>query len=617
MTATSRFLLPALLCAIAASLLYCFGLGGDFLIDDRPTITLNGAVHLTSLDGDSLSKAAYSFYAGNGTRALPMLTFALDHWRAGLDPTAFKVTNITIHGVTTLALAFLLRLLLSLAGWPPRRGAYCALAISLAWALHPLQVSSVLYIVQRMQTMGTLFLVLALWAYLTARQAQMEGRGSRGHWLVVALLWCLALACKEDSVLLPAYALLLELMVLHFRARSPVLANGLRKGYLLATVAGAALFLFVLVPHYWRWEAYPFRDFSTPERLLTQARVLVMYLGQIVFPLPGHMPFFYDGLQPSRGLLQPPGTLWSLLLLTALGVIAWLCRKRRPLFTLGIALFFAGHFVSSNVVGLELVFEHRNHFALVGVLIAVADLIMAAADKWRLPARATGIITVVLLGLLATATTFRLDTWNNDPLEFAYESTRIAPGSERAWSMLCQGYHDRSGGDIRHPDFAKAVDACQQGTLPPHGISALASVVVLKSDLGTVTPDDWNRLLQRAQTVAMTPDNIGAAWYLVKHSHRNDRIDQRNTLRLIDTVAARTRFDAMELASLGYYMAGKPSLQEDALRYYSMAVAKSPPGSMLVPQLLADLESQGKHDWVEYLKKTAADNSGVAPGMPD
>ena len=45
--------------------------------------------------------------------------------------------------------------------------------------MHPLQVSSVLYVVQRMQTMATLFLVLALLAYLKARLAQIEGRAGR------------------------------------------------------------------------------------------------------------------------------------------------------------------------------------------------------------------------------------------------------------------------------------------------------------------------------------------------------------------------------------------------------------------------------------------------------
>ena len=41
MTDTMRFRLLAALCAAAAGFLFSLGLGGDFLLDDQPTITLN------------------------------------------------------------------------------------------------------------------------------------------------------------------------------------------------------------------------------------------------------------------------------------------------------------------------------------------------------------------------------------------------------------------------------------------------------------------------------------------------------------------------------------------------------------------------------------------------
>src|SRR5690606_36265573 len=135
---------------------------------------------------------------------------------------------------------------------------------------------------------------------------------SRQHGVLAGLCWALALACKEDSALLPAYTLALELTVLRFRAAQPAIARGIRRTYLAAGLLGLAVFLFIVLPRYWSWDAYGGRDFSTPERLLTQARVLAMYLGQIAWPLPSRLPFYYDDLQPSRGLLQPWTTLPSL-----------------------------------------------------------------------------------------------------------------------------------------------------------------------------------------------------------------------------------------------------------------------------------------------------------------
>src|SRR5690554_6382780 len=130
-------------------------------------------------------------------------------------------------------------------------------------------------------------------------------------------------------------------------------------------------FFFVVLPHYWHWQSYPGRDFCSMERLLTLVRWLVMYLGQPLIPLPSSMTFFYDYLSISRSLWQPWTTLPALLMLTGCLVWAWRWRVRRPVFACGIFLFFAGHVMTSNVINLELAFEHRNHFPLIGIVLAL------------------------------------------------------------------------------------------------------------------------------------------------------------------------------------------------------------------------------------------------------
>src|SRR3546814_20785899 len=63
---------------------------------------------------------------------------------------------------------------------------------------------------------------------------------------------------------------------------------------------------------------------------------------------------------------------------------AWSLRTRWPLFALGVFLFFAAHFIASNVVGLELAFEHRNHFALIGMVLAIGSLLAHASQRLRI-----------------------------------------------------------------------------------------------------------------------------------------------------------------------------------------------------------------------------------------
>lgn len=603
MSSPRSFLLLAALGALLAAVVFVPGLGGGFLLDDEPTIIENPAVQITDLSAGSLQQAAYGFNAGGGSRALPMLTFGIDHWRAGLDPAAFKATNILIHAVTTLALAWFYRLLLTLWGCPRKRANLAAVALALAWAIHPLQVSSVLYIVQRMQTMGTLFLVLALCAYLKMRAAQIAGDRSRQYGVLVGLSWVLALASKEDSILLPAYTLALELTVLGFRAADARLANALRKGYLFATLLGALAFFAWVVPHYWQSGPYPSRDFSTAERLLTQGRVLAMYLGQIVLPLPSHMPFHYDWLQPSRGLLQPWATLPALLLVACLAVAAWLSRKRRPLFSLGIMLFFAGHFITSNVVGLELAFEHRNHFPLIGAVLAIGDLLAAGAARARLQARPTIAIVAVLLTVLGVTTLARARSWGS-PLGFAQDLTRIAPQSERAWIDLCRINFDLSAGRPESPRFDDALAACDKGSAMAYGASNLASLAVMKSIKGTATPADWRRLQERMRTVAMTASNAGVAWYLVRYSNGDPRIDAREVIPVVDIVGARAGFRPEEYAGFGYY-ATKKGRDADAYRYFARAIDASPLGSNLPTALVADLRTEGHEPWAGRLEALA------------
>ena len=155
-----RFPVVALIVALLAAALFIPGLHGDFILDDSVTILRNYVLYVNELHVDELIYAALSFHHGHGERALPMLSFAIDYWRMGaMDATAFKATNILIHAITTFFLALFFRRLLLLAKWTPQQAAWGALAIALIWAIHPLQVSSVLYIVQRMQTMATLFIV--------------------------------------------------------------------------------------------------------------------------------------------------------------------------------------------------------------------------------------------------------------------------------------------------------------------------------------------------------------------------------------------------------------------------------------------------------------------------
>ncbi|GAB1594489.1 hypothetical protein [Lysobacter claricitrinus] len=598
---STRFAQVALLAAAIVVLPFLPGVGGDFIFDDRQTIQYNDALRIASFDLQSFLYAAYSYHAGHGSRALTMLTFALDFWRGGADPAVFKSTNIAIHAVTTVVLAVFLRLLLSLAGWQPRRAAIGALVMAALWAVHPLQVSAVLYVVQRMQTLGTLFLILALWAYAKMRQAQISDARSRQFGVLTVLFWGLAFASKEDSALLPVYTLLLELTVLRFDAARPVIRRRLSRAYMALTVLGGLAYFFVIVPHYWHWDAYPGRTFSSYERLLTEARVLVMYVGQVLLPVPQHMPFYYDDLAVSRSLLSPPGTAPAIVALLALVILAWRLRTRRPLFAFGVLLFFAAHFMTSTVLNLELAFEHRNHLPLVGAVIALGDLLLVVCERFRIrPVHMATCIACALLAL-ASATATRAYTWG-DPTRFAQSSVELAPNSERAWTDLCTHYFDLNAGVKGSPYIDKAISTCQEGAARTQSPLLLFDAIIYKTFKGSSTRADWPVFIRRLRDAPTSAEILGLYDSILRNVSRGFPMDVDGTLQALEIIADRAPLSAEQYATIAAYVYNNSPQPDAALPYLEKAVQSSPPNSRLVDKIFSDLSAAGHDDWVTSLR---------------
>lgn len=597
------FLIASLLCAALAYIAFLPGLPGDFVLDDIRNIVENVSLHLQSPEPSAVIQAAYSPQPGSTTRFLPMLTFALDHLRGGgLDPATFKFTNIAIHALTVAALAYFLRELLRVAGLAQSRANWSALAMALAWGLHPLQVSSVLYIVQRMQTLTTLFSVLALWVYLKARVDQIEGRSGRTGWILSGLLWAIAIGCKEDAVLLPAYLLVLELTVLRFRAQDPGLARMFQRSYLLATLIGASVFLFLVAPHLWSWDAYPGRDFSSMERLMTQGRVLCLYLWQMLVPLPSHMPFYYDWLQPSRSLLQPWTTLPTCVLLLSLMTSAWRFRHQRPLFAFGVLLFFAGHFVTSNLIALELAFEHRNHLPLIGVVVATGDLFALVATRLKLRSAYRVTIVITILAALTSATILRARSWNSG-LALAVTSTQLAPKSVRAWNSLCIEWYELGGGPKEdNPYLANAIPACNKAAeLAPNSVASLTNVLAFKTLQGSATKADWDHYLQRLQHIPVNGENVSSMWAMMGMVRNGIALDEGGLLAAIETTCKRTQLESSDYAAVGLFILTNTRQPDRAYPYFEHAV-RIGTDAVFSKRLLILLRNEGRAEWAEQLQ---------------
>lgn len=574
------------------ALVYWAGLTGPFVFDDFPALVQNTNVQVLDLSVASLAKAALSFDPGGVGRPLAMTSFALNYALNGLNPWGWKLGGLFVHMLNAWLVYLLCMRLLELAGIARFRFA-SAWVVALLWAVHPLQVSSVLYVVQRMETLSLTFVLLALLAYLYGRLQQRDG-GRGWRWIGACVpLVILSLACKETAALFPVYTLALELTLLRFSAATVNVRKFWLWGYGVAIVASAVLFCFLVVPYYASDSHYAIRDFSAWQRVLTQFRVLPMYIKQILLPSPQWMTFYYDNIIASRSLIDPLTTLWGgAFLVTLLGFAFWL-RKSMPLFALGVFWFFSAHLITSNVVPLELVFEHRNYFALLGVLLAFADLVR------RISVRDGPAIKVVVVSILVLTVCFlctlRAATWG-DRLLLATELATVNPQSARAAHELGVLYYEMSNGSVRSPFFGFARHEFErEATLPHASILAEQSLILMRASHGEpVDPALWRRLHQRLRDQPITPQTTGALFGFLDNRAKGVELDDK----AIDE-AFLLMFEKAQLPAYSYAQAASHALHYTgdkvlARRMFLMAVDRSLEQPEYVAILVRGLRKDGQ-----------------------
>lgn len=409
--------LTALLTLVLGGLLavlYWPGLHGGFFFDDGASILQAKGVQLQVLSFESIQQALASGGAGPSGRPVAQLSFALNHYFSGLDPFAFKAANLLIHlGCGLLVFALARRLLSAAKPQVKQEHLFIASsAVAALWLAHPIQLLPVLHVVQRMTSLSAFFLLAALLSHIQGREKTGWAAAAR-LLLAWGILWPLSFLSKESGALFPLFALAWEVIV----RRST--HGGLdRVARMLAVVSAIALLAglaYALSPRaQWLWSGYELRGFSPVERVLTEGRVLCLYLGLIFAPRLQALGLYHDDIVLSTGLLTPWTTLPALLGLFALVWLAWRARTRTPLLAFGIAWFLIGHALESSILPLEIAHEHRNYLPLFGVLlIAGWALLYTLERKEKYRKLGLWLASAVLLAL-ALLTALRAQAFGND-----------------------------------------------------------------------------------------------------------------------------------------------------------------------------------------------------------
>lgn len=520
--------------------LYWPGLQGGFLFDDYPNLSKLGSYGGIN-SWETFNSFVFNGFSGPTGRPISLASFLLNDndWPSAARP--FKQTNLLIHLLCGVMLFWASLRVLIFYGKSANVAVSAGLLSASLWMLHPMMVSTTLYVVQRMAQLSTLFVLAGIVGYLLARQRLKTAPLIGYFWMTVSLCTGTVLATfsKENGALLPMLVLVIEL------CRPPSLQNSRPQFFRLWKTfflwLPSLLILAYMASRVTLAEnPWPNRPFNQVERLMSEARILWEYLLHLFVPQIEGRGLYQDAYNISTGLLSPWTTAPAVLGILALPVAAWMFRRRSPLLSMAVLFFLVSHIIESSVIGLELYFEHRNYMAALFVFLPISVGLLSLRD--RLQAHVIALIVMLLVGLVSWMTWQRAMLWSDTEkleLYWAYAS----PDSPRAANAVA-AYLVNSG------RYA-AADAYLEEALARRPDSALLSsrILLQKVYSRVATPEDFATAANRLLVQPFDAQAVKALRMLAEQARVQDVTlgYQVQTLKLLDQVAKNGAYQNMPL----------------------------------------------------------------------
>ena len=340
-------------------------------------------------------------------------TFWLEHKLWGFAPAGYHVVNVLLHLANTL---LLWRLLLRLAA----PGAWVVAAV---FAVHPLHVESVAWVIERKDVLSGLFYLSAALAYMRFVETRRPGRYALALGLFVA-----GLLSKSIVVTLPV-----ALLIWHGWKQGRVTT---RDWLRLAPFFAVGLAITVADLEYVRSFLQLSLGYSALERLLIAARALWFYVGKLVWPT--DLAVIY----PLWDVRVADPLAWGYVV-AAVGVAValWLFRHRIGRGPLAGVLFFAVTlspvlgFVDHSYMQYAFVADRHQYLAGIGVMAVVIGSVahVLPSGLWG---RAGTLALVAVVLVILSVLTWRQAGIYRDGVAFNRHIITLNPQALNAHSNL-------------------------------------------------------------------------------------------------------------------------------------------------------------------------------------
>lgn len=410
----TRQIILCLLLAVAVLAVYWPVTGYDFIaLDDNLYVVENPHIQ-NGLTGKGIAWAMTTLDATNW-HPLTWLSLLADYELYGLNAAGYHATSLLLHILNVLLLFLVLR---RMTGKDGRAAVVAAL-----FAVHPLNIESVVWIAERKNLLSTLFWILTVLAYVRYAEKPRWVR----YWPVL-LLFVLGLMAKPMLVTLPFVLLLLDYWPLQrLSVSGPDQAAGLpdhaapRKLLTRLLIEKTPLFvlsfLSAMLTFYAARAGGAVKAVSVFPFAVRMENAFIssaLYLVKMVWP--ANLAIFYP-YPPARPFWQ---VAVSIVFLAA--VTAFICLKGRKYGYLITGWFWYVITLLPVIgivqVGFQSMANRYAYLSLIGIFVIVAwgapDLLKRFSGRRLLPAA-----SVVMMLLFAVCTQAALPDWKNSERAFS------------------------------------------------------------------------------------------------------------------------------------------------------------------------------------------------------
>jgi protein O-mannosyl-transferase len=419
--------------SIGVFALYYPALDSGFILDDF--YNLRG---LEDVSTKGYAHYVFSGIAGASGRPLSLLTFALQHNAWLGDPFSFKLVNLIIHIINGVLIYCISGSLAKSTSLNRKQIIGVQILAAFLWLVHPMHISTVLYAVQRMTQLAALFMLLGVASHLYLRQRYAGAKEITSlvfMGLSLGIFTAAAVLCKENGILLPLYIIVIEATIL---SKVPKPENWRRWTWVCLYTPLIILLIYLLSNTGAYLESYQMRAFTPIERLLTEAVVLKDYFSYLLFPHPDAFSIYHDDYPISSGILSPPPTLISIVIIAGVLILSICYRSTVPVFSFSMLWFLSGHILESTFLPLELYFEHRNYLPSFGLFFMLVYYLVKTLEKLN-NSKYVLVLFAFYFVMVSFVSVLVINVWSN-PHRQSIEWARIHPTSPRAIENLGSFY---------------------------------------------------------------------------------------------------------------------------------------------------------------------------------